>query len=435
MNGSVKLPEAPTRGLLSYVEGVLFRHRRLVLASLAVFTLIMGWFAVQLRMDAGFEKQLPVGHEYIETFEAYRNDLLGANRLTIVVKAREGDIWSAPGLKRLYDVTQAVTFLPGVSRSSVRSLWTPNAFVNEITEEGFRADPLVPGTVSPEHLDDRIIAKIANSTAQGGFIGTLVSRDQSSAMITVELNEYDSQDAHLDYVTFNHRLEKEIRQRFEDGDFEIQIIGFAKQIGDIADGASAVLEFCLLALLLTAGAVYWYCHSLRFTLLALVCSLASLVWQFGSLRLLGYGLDPLAVLVPFLVFAIGVSHGVQQINFIVREIAIGKSAEEAARSSFTGLLVPGTLALVTALVSFVTLLLIPIPMVRELAITASLGVAYKIVTNLVMLPLMASLLRVDDKYAAAQEVSRQRRSRWLRGLARLAEPRKAQRVLGAALAG
>lgn len=432
MNGSVKLPEAPTRGLLSYVEGVLFRHRRLVLASLAVFTLIMGWFAVQLRMDAGFEKQLPVGHEYIETFEAYRNDLLGANRLTIVVKAREGDIWSAPGLKRLYDVTQAVTFLPGVSRSSVRSLWTPNAFVNEITEEGFRADPLVPGTVSPEHLDDRIIAKIANSTAQGGFIGTLVSRDQSSAMITVELNEYDSQGAHLDYVTFNHRLEKEIRQRFEDGDFEIQIIGFAKQIGDIADGASAVLEFCLLALLLTAGAVYWYCHSLRFTLLALVCSLASLVWQFGSLRLLGYGLDPLAVLVPFLVFAIGVSHGVQQINFIVREIAIGKSAEEAARSSFTGLLVPGTLALVTALVSFVTLLLIPIPMVRELAITASLGVAYKIVTNLVMLPLMASLLRVDDKYAAAQEVSRQRRSRWLRGLARLAEPRKAQWVLGAA---
>ncbi len=434
MNGSVKLPEAPTRGLLSYVEGVLFRHRRLVLASLALFTLIMGWFAVQLRMDAGFEKQLPVGHEYIETFEAYRNDLLGANRLTIVVKAREGDIWSAPGLKRLYDVTQAVTFLPGVSRSSVRSLWTPNAFVNEITEEGFRADPLVPGTVSPEHLDDRIIAKIANSTAQGGFIGTLVSRDQSSAMITVELNEYDSQGAHLDYVTFNHRLEKEIRQRFEDGDFEIQIIGFAKQIGDIADGASAVLEFCLLALLLTAGAVYWYCHSLRFTLLALVCSLASLVWQFGSLRLLGYGLDPLAVLVPFLVFAIGVSHGVQQINFIVREIAIGKSAEEAARSSFTGLLVPGTLALVTALVSFVTLLLIPIPMVRELAITASLGVAYKIVTNLVMLPLMASLLRVDDKYAAAQEVSRQRRSRWLRGLARLAEPRKAQWVLGAALA-
>lgn len=433
MNGSVKLPEVRTRGMLSCVEGILFGHRRLVLAGLAVFTLVMAWFALQLRMDAGFEKQLPIGHEYIKTFEAYRNDLLGANRLTIVVRARKGDIWSAPGLKRLYDVTQAVTFLPGVSRSSVRSLWTPNAFVNEITEEGFRADPLVPGTVTPEHLDDDIIARIASSSAQGGFIGTLVSRDQTGAMITAELNEFDAGGAHLDYVAFNHVLEKEIRQQFEDGDFEIQIIGFAKQIGDIADGASAVLEFCLLALLLTAGAVYWYCHSLRFTALALVCSLASLVWQFGSLRLLGYGLDPLAVLVPFLVFAIGVSHGVQQINFIVREIALGKSAEEAARSSFTGLLIPGTLALVTALVSFVTLLLIPIPMVRELAITASLGVAFKIITNLLMLPLVASALRVDDKYASAQEISRQRRTRWLRGLSRLAEWRNAQWVLGIAL--
>ena len=231
-------------------------------------------------------------------------------------------------------------------------------------------------------------------------------------MITVELNEYDSQGAHLDYVTFNHRLEKEIRQRFEDGDFEIQIIGFAKQIGDIADGASAVLEFCLLALLLTAGAVYWYCHSLRFTLLALVCSLASLVWQFGSLRLLGYGLDPLAVLVPFLVFAIGVSHGVQQINFIVREIAIGKSAEEAARSSFTGLLVPGTLALVTALV-FRDAAVDPDP---DGAGTGDHGFAWRGLQD----RHQPGDAAVDGVVAARRQVRsrpggfRQRRSRWLR---------------------
>ncbi|HEX5842062.1 MAG TPA: efflux RND transporter permease subunit [Pseudomonas sp.] len=419
--------------MLPRLEGWLFRQRRLVLVLLAVFTLAMAWFAVQLRMDAGFEKQLPIGHEYVDTFQAYRSDLIGANRLTIVVKARDGSIWNVAGLKRLYDVTQAVIFLPGVSRSSVQSLWTPNSFVNEITEEGFRADPLIPGTVTPERLDQGIIDKIANSTAQGGFVGTLVARDQSSAMITAELNELDENGKQLDYVAYNQILEQQIRAQFEDDAFEIQIIGFAKQIGDIADGASAVLEFCLLALLLTAAAVYWYCHSVRFTLLALGCSLTSLVWQFGSLRLLGYGLDPLAVLVPFLVFAIGVSHGVQQINYIVREIACGKTVEQAARSSFSGLLIPGTLALVTAFVSFVTLLLIPIPMVRELAITASLGVAYKIITNLVMLPLVASMLKVDGNYAAAEERSRERRARWLHGLVRLAEWRNALIVLGIAL--
>lgn len=433
MNSSLNLKQNPVRGVLPRIEQWLFSHRLLTLASLALFTLGMAWFAVQLRMEAGFEKQLPIGHEYIETFETYRNDLLGANRLTVVVKAHQGTIWSQPALKRLYDVTQALIFLPNVSRSSVRSLWTPNAFVNEITEEGFRADPLVPGTVTPESLDEASIAMIANSTAQGGFIGTLVARDQSSAMITVDLNEFDATGQRLDYVAYNQVLEQQIRRQFEDQDFEIQIIGFAKQIGDIAVGASAVLEFCLLALLLTAAAVYWYCHSLRFTLLAVGCSLVSLIWQFGALRLLGYGLDPLAVLVPFLVFAIGVSHGVQQINFIVREIACGKSVEGAARASFSGLLIPGTLALVTAFVSFVTLLLIPIPMVRELAITASLGVAFKIVTNLVMLPVVASMLSVQDGYAAAEEVSRQRRARWLHGLARLSEWHNVRWVLGMAV--
>lgn len=420
------------RGLLKRLESWLFQRRVAVLGVLALLTVGMGWFASQLRMDAGFEKQLPIGHEYVRTFNDYRNDLLGANRLIIAVKVRKGNIWSPAALQRLYDVTQAVTFMPYVERASVQSLWTPNAFVNEITEEGFRADPLVPGDVTPDRLDEPTIRAIARSTAQGGFVGTLVSRDQSSAMVTADLSEVDAQGRHMDYVEFNHELERVLRAKFEDDAFEIQIIGFAKQIGDIADGASAVLLFCGVALLLTALAVYGYCRSWRLTLLPIVCSLSSLVWQFGALRILGYGLDPLGVLVPFLVFAIGVSHGVQQINHIVREVAHGKSCDEAARSAFTGLLIPGTLALVTAFVTFITLLMIPIPMVRELAITAALGVAFKIVTNLVMLPVAASLMRVDQAYALRVEQMTVRRQRWLRLLAQVAVPRNAVVVLAIA---
>ena len=415
---------------LARLEAALFARRGLILVALAILTAVMGWFALKLRMDAGFEKQLPIGHEYVQTFRTYRDELIGANRLTVVVRARQGTIWTREGLTRLHDVTQAVMFLPHVSRGSVTSMWTPNAFVNEITEEGFRADPLIDGTITPEQLTPDTIADIRRAAAQGGFVGTLVSRDETAAMITAEIIEYDKDGNRVDYVAYNRILEEQLRKKFEDADFEIQIIGFAKQIGDIADGAKAVLEFCAIALLLTALAVYWYCHSLRFTLLPIACSLASLVWQFGALRLLGYGLDPLAVLVPFLVFAIGVSHGVQQINFIVREISHGKSCFEACRASFSGLLVPGVLALVTAFVSFVTLILIPIPMVRELAITASLGVAFKIVTNLVMLPVAASYFEVGKAYADKAMVKREARAGWLRTLSRVAEPRNAALCLG-----
>ncbi|ODU08713.1 MAG: RND transporter [Rubrivivax sp. SCN 71-131] len=424
-------PSALLRALQG-LEDLLFRRRTPILLALLALTAAMAVFALQLRMEAGFEKQLPIGHEYVDTFKQYRDDLLGANRMTFTVRARSGTIWTKEALTRLYDVTQAVMALPYVSRGSVQSLWTPNAFVNEITEEGFRADPIIPGTITPAGLNEEAIAGIERSTSQGGYVGVLVSRDQTSAMITAELNEFDANGVPIDYVAYNDVLEEQIRKPFEDQDYEVQIIGFAKQIGDIAAGASAVLEFCLVALVLTALAVYWYCHSLRFTLLAIGCSLASLVWQFGTLRLLGYGLDPLAVLVPFLVFAIGVSHGVQQINFIVREISHGKSCEQAARASFIGLLIPGTLALLTAFVTFITLLMIPIPMVRELAITAAIGVAYKVVSNLVMLPLGASYFEVSRKYADKAILKREQRAAWLTAVARLAEPRRAPLVLALA---
>jgi predicted RND superfamily exporter protein len=412
-------------------EAFAFAHRRSLLILLAAFTLVMGWFAVQLRMDAGFDKQMPSGHEYIATFEKYRDDVLGANRLNIVVKNRHGSIWTPQALQRLYEVTQAVTYLPNIERLGVQSLWTPNSFVNEITEEGFRADPIIDSSITPGQLTPQTLAGIRRATVQGGYVGTLVSRDETAAMITAEINEFDAQGTKIDYVAYNHILEQRIRAKFEDANYEIQIIGFAKQIGDIADGARSVLKFCAVALLLTAAAVYWYCRSFRFTILPILCSLTSLVWQFGTLRLLGFGLDPLGVLVPFLVFAIGVSHGVQQINFIVRQISHGRSTFDACRDSFTGLLIPGTLALVTAFVSFVTLLLIPIPMVRELSITASLGVAYKIVTNLVMLPVAASFFSVSATYAQRALLQRERRSGWLRVLAHVAQPRTALLVLAA----
>ncbi|WP_332851684.1 efflux RND transporter permease subunit [Duganella sp. S19_KUP01_CR8] len=414
---------SPAR-LLARFETVCFTRRNWLMVALLGLTVLMGCLGWRLRMEAGFEKQMPTNHPYVETFHTYRDDVMGANRLNIVVRARTGTIWSAAGLKRLYEVTQAVTFLPNVERLGVQSLWTPNTFVNEITEEGFRADPLIDGSITPDRLDAAAIAGIQAAAVQGGFVGTLVSRGQDSAMISAELLESDKDGHKLDYVAYNAILEQ-LRQRYEDQDFSIEIIGFAKQVGEIADSAKSVLRFFGLALLLTAGAVYWYCRSVRFTLLPIVCSLSSLVWQFGALHLLGFGLDPLAVLVPFLVFAIGVSHGVQQINYIVREVSLGKSCMDACRASFSGLLIPGTLALATAFVSFVTLLMIPIPMVRELAIAASLGVGFKIITNLVMLPVAASYCRIDQSYADAAMVLREKRAGWLRVLARVARPRNA----------
>ncbi len=420
--------------IVKSLENFFFKHRVATLSALFVLTLVMGGLASRLHMTAGFDKQLPIGHEYTDTFFKYRAELFGSNRIMVVVRAADGNIWTPASLKKLQEVTEAVLYLPGIDRRSVQSLWTPNTRVYELTEEGFQAEDVIGGNVTPEALDDDKISVIRDRTVRGGYQGNLVANDGSAAMVVADLLEEDpSTHQKLDYLDLAGRLEKDIRGKLETPQHEVEIVGFAKQIGDIADGAKGVAAFFALATLMTVAAVYWYCRSLLLTLLPIVCSMVSVAWQFGTLTLLGYGLDPLAILVPFLVFAIGVSHGVQQINAIAKSVAEGRDSMGAARESFSSLFIPGTLALVTAFVGFITLVLIPIPMIRELGITASIGIGYKIVTNLVMLPVAASFFKFKQDYALRLESLQAKRGKYIQQLGVIADIAHARKVLLLAL--
>ena len=411
--------------MLQKIENWLFKFRLIVLSSFIVLTIIMGYFAVQIKMDAGFHKQLPSSHEFIKTYYEYQEDLSGTNSVTIALRVTKNDIFNKEYLTKLYNLSQTIRYLPGVNQASMQSLWTPNVTVMRVTEEGFERTEVIPGNIIPEKLNEDEINKIRERILTGGHVGSIVSNDFTSSLIKVELTEYDPRTGEkLDYLKLGKEIES-IRSEYEKGNYRVEITGFAKMISDIANEAYNVVIFFGLAFLLTVLAVYWYSRSWTLTFLPLFCSLCSLVWQFGMLKILGFGLDPLAILVPFLVFAIGVSHGIQQVNQITKEVIDGKSAEVAARASFSRLLVPGSMALVTDLVGFGTLILLPIGMIQELGITASIGVAFKIITNLVMLPLAASYARYGAKFAVSAQSAISYRQNMMGFFARLAQPRQA----------
>jgi len=415
--------------MISALEGFVFKHRLAILVFLGLLTVWLGYTATKLRMDAGFIKQLPKGHEYIDTFFQYQDQLFGANRVMIVLRAKEGQIWNTRFLAKLAEVTEEVSFLPGIDRRTVTSLWTPNVRYIQITEDGMYSEDVIGGEVTRNNITQENVVRIRDRVIRGGYVGQLVSNDYTAAMITADVLDVDPvTQKKLDTLKLAEELEG-IRTKFESDDYDIHILGFVKMMGDIADGAKDVAKFFLVAFLLTMASVYWYSRSWILTTLAVSCSLVSVVWQFATIHLLGFGLDPLAILVPFLVFAIGVSHGVQQINLISKRICAGDSSMEAAKESFRGLLIPGSMALITDLIGFVTLVLIPIPMIQELGITASIGVAFKIVTNLFMLPLLASYATFDDGLRERVQRVQQVRNRAMIMLGKLAEPRKAAATL------
>ena len=391
------------KALVEKIERILFFHRFYILALFFLCTMLLGWSAFNIKLDTGFEKNIPRYHEYMKTFLKHQKDFGGANRIQIAIENMNGDIFDFEFFDVLKKVTDELFFLDGVDRSSVSSLFTPNTRYIEVVEDGFVGGPVIPADFV---ATDEDLERVWKNTIKAGVVGRLVSNDFTCAMVFAQLMEINPNTGkRLDYIRFAHSLEKYIRDKYQTEDIRIHIIGFAKMIGDVADGTKGVVKFFGISILVTTCLVYFYALSIKLTLLPIFCSLIAVIWQLGLLNAIGFGLDPMAVLVPFLVFAIGVSHGLQMINVMGNEVTKGLSSFDAARNCFKRLLIPGSVALLTDTVGFLTLLLIKVDIIRELGINTSMGVAVIILTNLILLPVLMSFISLNKNVLNRKAVS------------------------------
>ena len=387
--------------IINRLEVALFRHRAAVLTLFVIATFALLYQATQIKLDAAFTKNIPLNHSYMKTYLKHRENFGGANNILISVCEKDGDIFNPEFFSSLKGVHDKLFFIPGVQRTLVKSLYSPSTRFVEIVEDGFAGGPVIPADFQPTTAG---LAIVKSNIEKAGIVGQIVSDDYSCAMVRASLMDIDPTTGEkLNTIAFAGELEKQIREEYEKGSITVHIIGFAKMVGDVADGAKGVVTFFAVAIAITAIMVFFFCRSIRLTILPIACSLIAVIWQMGSLSSLGFGLDPMSILIPFLVFAIGVSHGVQMINSAVKLVGKGHNTKEAAQLSFRALLIPGGVALLSDTVGFLTLLSIDIGIIRELAITASLGVAMIILTNLILLPILMSYIHISHSYMKANE--------------------------------
>lgn len=383
--------------IIEKVSALVFNNRKVLMIVFSIATLGFMLSASQLRVDAGFNKMVPLTHPYMKVYKDYEGVFGGANRIAIALVQKEGDIYNKEFMEKLKALTKDVQGLTGVDQPSVKSLFTPNTRFIEVVEEGFSGGNVVQATFQGTKEDLEIVRGNVQKSSE---VGRTVATDFSGALVAAGLLEYipkgDGRLDKLNYFELSKKLE-EIRAKYEGPNHTIHIIGFAKAVGDIADGARGVIMFFGVAFLITAILMLWFVKDLKLTLVALVVAMMPVLWLLGTLPLIGFGIDPLSILVPFLIFSIGVSHAVQMTKTWEREVVAGADSLTAAKHAFAVIFIPGTLALLTNVLGFAVIMLIPIDIVRELGITASLGVAWMIITNKMLLPIMLSYLTMSKK--------------------------------------
>ena len=205
--------------LQSVSERVVFGARPVVLIVFALITAVMVFFASQLKVDAGFKKQIPLQHEYMKTFLDYEADFGGANRVLVAVMAKDGNMFSDEYMTVLQQVTHDVVNLEDTDDSRARSLFTPNVRFIEVVEDGISGGNVIPNDYDPsfkpgtkEQFD-----AIRGNIVKANILGRLVAKDWSGAMVWADIiPESDSKTnpRKVDYQKIAHQLEA-IRAKYE----------------------------------------------------------------------------------------------------------------------------------------------------------------------------------------------------------------------------
>ncbi|WP_404364918.1 RND family transporter [Marinobacter sp.] len=372
--------------LLHLLELWIFNNPRKVLSLIAILTLVFALRIPGLKIYTDFADLLPQQHPYIELHNSIKDTFGGANVLVVGVEFEQGDIFTNENLATIDRVTQAVDNLPGVNHNLVASVTHRNAREIWLTEVGsINSEPYYDST-RVEYSQGALDEIRANVAANPLVYGPLVSPDFKMALVKAQLIE-----GMLDYEETFAQLQQ-LRADVAGPGVTVYATGQPVLVGWAYTYMEQILQIFIFTVVTMLALLIFHFRKAYGVLIPLGGVLVSTIWGLGIISLLGYNLDPLGLVIPFLIAARAMSHGVQLVERYYAETLERGSGPEAAKATFDSLFRPGSLGVVSDAIGLSLIAIGSIPLNTHLGIYASLWAITVVFTVLIGVPLLLSIL-------------------------------------------
>ncbi|PCJ58199.1 MAG: RND transporter [Rhodospirillaceae bacterium] len=380
--------------LIEVVCEFTIRNRLAFLIVLGSMTLALGIVvATQTKIESYFPDLLPQDHPYIKINEKYKETFGGSNMITIMMEAKEGNIFTTPFLQKIKNLQFNLREVPGVNQFQVisiagRKLKMVKASTAGVEtrpfmdKETYRAGEGVPQT--QKELDQLRDAILTSRTVYG----TYVSKDLRSVLITV-----DFIDRLLEYTPAFNKI-NEILDKERDDTVRIRVVGEPMLYGWVHYYFPETMTIFMLTWAALLAFLFLVMRTWRGTLLPLLSGLVSGTWALGIVALMGFNFDPLVIVVAFLLTATAISHSLQlTVRFDDNVNAGYTDMRKAALQSMTMLTRPLFLGLATSAGAILVVALTPIPLLEKVAITGTIWVFTIIISAYFLTPLLLSYVK------------------------------------------
>ena len=354
-----------------------------VLIVIALITLFFIYEVRGLKIYTKYADLLPQGHKYIKVHNDIRSSFGGANTVIMVLQVREGDIFNPTTLQKIRNITDELYFIPAVDRFKIMSIATNLLIDMVVTSGAFDFVPLmfpeVPKTQEEcENLRQRIYSSI--------FYGSFVWFDCKKTLIRADFFEDE-----VDYsVVFKELIR--IQKKYEDEKHILSIAGEPLHLGYIDSYKWKVIGIMGITVVVMLALFLWYFRSLRGMLIPIIASLVSGIWGMGFMVLLGYNLDPLVMVFPFLVAAMAACHSVQIIKRYVEECVVYKDSKAAIKRVIEVMFIPGFTSIITDATGIMLIALTPIQILQKITIACTFWSIITIIVAMFFVPCVLSYL-------------------------------------------
>ena len=379
------------KGLAEFIV----RRRLPILLVIAGLTLFFGYHASRVEMYTVFSDLLPKNHPYIDVHNEFRKIFGGANLILLSVEVKEGDIFNNETLQKIKRLTKVVELTHGVNNYQIFSIARQKVKDVRGSSWGVVVKPVmwpdVPKT--REGLEQLRHAVYANPSIGG----RLVSMDGKAALITAAFHE-----ERLDYARLFRRLRKAIEE-VEDENTKVYAAGEPILYGWIYHHLREIAVIIGLTCFTLLALLVLYYRNLNGVMIPVISALVTFLWGTGLTALLGYNFEPLVLVVPFLIAARTISHSIQFRERFFEELERWGNKERAAVESASGLLMPGSISILTDAIGLTVLLVAPVPILTKLAIAGSFWVISNIVSVEILDPILCCYFPVPRRLPKGRE--------------------------------
>jgi predicted RND superfamily exporter protein len=361
-------------------------HPRSILGIILIFVLLFSSGLIRLSISNDFRVYLSTDNPQLIAFEQFESNYVKSDSATLVITAKNGDLFTNRGLKLISELTERVWLVDHVYRvNSLANYQHVSANGDEIDSD-YLIPPNIP--IAKKQLD----AIRSVTLGEVRLVKSLVSGDGKMTVVVANMQlPKDQANASIEVTKLLEKIRNEFQNSYPD--FEIENGGSTAFNATLAEAVKGDLTTLIpLSYAIIFIGLLFFLRSLLGTLTIFLLISTCLICTFGIFGWFAPVLTPIAGFAPSILLSIMVADSVHVLVSFFQQRSEGYQKSTAVSNSLKLNFMPILVTSMTTIIGFLGLNFSSSPPYQDLGNMVAIGVLFALLFSLLLLPSLLMLL-------------------------------------------